>query len=94
MLAAEAKRRRRLGGGLYLYRVNQEVSQLLRRGGYLDDIGKENIFPMKSRAIGFIYPTLDSEICRGCARQIFSECKNALPNGELREKPRSAVLAS
>ena len=64
MLALEAKRRRRLGGGLYLYRVNDEVMKLLARGGYLDDIGKENIFPVKSRAVGFIYPKLDTEICR------------------------------
>jgi SulP family sulfate permease len=84
MLALEAKRRRRLGGGLYLYRVNDDVMGLLTRGGYLDDIGKDNIFPVKSRAVGFIYPKLDPEICRTCERRIFRECKTTLPNGELR----------
>jgi SulP family sulfate permease len=74
MLALEAKRRRRLGGALYLYRVNDDVMKVLVRGGYLDDIGKENIFPVRSRAVGFIYPKLDTEICRGCTRQIFTEC--------------------
>jgi len=91
MLALEAKRRRRLGGGLYLYRVNDEVMRVLTRGGYLDDIGKENIFPVRARAVGFIYPKLDTEICRGCTRQIFTECKTTLPNGELRETSRSVA---
>ncbi|HWI13158.1 MAG TPA: SulP family inorganic anion transporter, partial [Burkholderiales bacterium] len=50
MLAQEARRRRRLGGGLYFYGVKKEVLQLLARGGYLDEIGQENIFPIKFRA--------------------------------------------
>ena len=89
MLAGEAKRRRRLGGGLYLYRVNDEVMALLTRGGYLAEIGKENVFPVKSRAVGFIYPKLDPEICRHCERRIFRECKTTLPNGEPREQSAS-----
>jgi SulP family sulfate permease len=65
--------------------------RVLTRGGYLDDIGKENIFPVRARAVGFIYPKLDAEICRGCTRQIFTECKTTLPNGELRETSRSVA---
>ena len=94
MLALEAKRRRRLGGGLYLYRVNDDVMKLLTRGGYLEDIGKDNIFPARSRAVGFIYPNLDVETCRTCPRQIFRECKAALPNGEPREPLRPIAVAS
>jgi SulP family sulfate permease len=92
-LALEAKRRRRLGGGLYLYHVNDDVMGLLTRGGYLKEIGADNIFPVQSRAVGFIYPKLDTEICRTCDRQIFRECKTSLPNGEPRE-PRNAVVAA
>ena len=94
MLALEAKRRRRLGGGLCLYRVNDEVMKLLVRGGYLEDIGNENIFPARSRAVGFIYPKLDSEICRKCSGQIFTECKATLPSGEPREPIQPAVAAA
>ena len=94
MLAQEAKRRRRLGGALYLYRVNEEVMQLLERGGYLEDIGKDNIFPVKSRAVGFIYPKLDPEICRGCTARIFRECESALPTGELREEHNPVPVAA
>jgi SulP family sulfate permease len=94
MLALEAKRRRRLGGGLYLYRVNDEIMQLLERGGYLADIGKDNIFPVKSRAVGFIYRKLDSEICSECPRQIFRECKTSLPDGQPRGVLRAVAAAS
>lgn len=94
MLALEAKRRRRLGGGLYLYRVNEEILRLLERGGYLEDIGKDNIFPVKSRAVGFIYPKLDTEICRTCDAQIFRECKTSLPNGEPRAAAQAAAAAA
>jgi SulP family sulfate permease len=94
MLALEAKRRRRLGGGLYLYRVNDEVLRLLERGGYLAEIGRDNIFPVKARAVGFIYPNIDSEICRNCPAQIFRECRTVLPNGEPRDVPRAAQAVS
>ena len=94
MLALEAKRRRRLGGGLYLYRVNEEVRKLLERGGYLEDIGKDNLFPVKARAVGFIYPKIDTEICRSCPVQIFRECRTALPNGEARQAPRTVPAMS
>ncbi|HYC44263.1 MAG TPA: SulP family inorganic anion transporter [Burkholderiales bacterium] len=89
MLATEAKRRRRLGGGLYLYRANDEVLGLMRRGGYLTEIGEQNVFPVRSRAVGFIYPALDDEICAKCERRIFRECRTSLPSG----KPREDVAA-
>jgi SulP family sulfate permease len=94
MLALEAKRRRRLGGGLYLYRVNDEVMALLARGNYLEDIGKDNIFAVKSRAVGFIYQKLDPEICRTCERQIFRECKTSLPGGEPRQDARAPLTTT
>jgi SulP family sulfate permease len=93
-LAMEAKRRRRLGGGLYLYHVNDDVMGLLTRGGYLHDIGADNIFPPQSRAVGFIYPKLDTDICRKCDRQIFRECKTTLPNGEPRGQDMTAAAAT
>ena len=92
MLALEARRRRRLGGALYFYRVNEEILRLLERGGYLDDIGKENIFPMRARAVGFIYPKLNDEICRTCERQIFRECKTSLPDGTPRVAPPASEV--
>ncbi len=84
MLTQEARRRRRLGGGLYLYRVQSEVVDTLERGPYLDAIGAENLFSTKSHPIDTVYSKLDSDICRSCTARIFPQCHVALPNGEPR----------
>ena len=82
MLAREARRRRSLGGGLYFYRLKDVPRALLERGGYLDVIGRANLFPVKSRPVGAIYRRLDPEVCRNCSLRIFRECHESLPNGE------------
>ncbi|MGV3627886.1 MAG: SulP family inorganic anion transporter [Betaproteobacteria bacterium] len=84
LLAHEAKRLRRLGGGLYFYRLKDEVVGLLRRGGYMNDIGDENMFPVKSGAISAIYTKLDAAVCRDCKLRIFRDCRERLPDGSLR----------
>ncbi len=87
LFAHEAKRRQRLGGGLYFYRLKDEVIHLLNRGGHLNQIGRDNVFPVKVRAIGAIYPKLDVAICRDCKLRIFRECRDRLPDGTLRAAP-------
>jgi SulP family sulfate permease len=82
MLVQEARRRRAMGGDLYFYRLKDAARAVLERGGYLQQIGADNIFPVKTRAVAAIYPRLDSEICRECHVRIFRECHVALPNGE------------
>jgi sulfate permease, SulP family len=84
MLAAESKRRQKLGGGLYLIGVQPGFCAMLREGGQVNHVGQENIFPGKGVAIAAIYPRLDSAICRSCTARIFTECDAALPNGEKR----------
>jgi SulP family sulfate permease len=75
-LAQEAKRRRAMGGGLYLIRVKPLVAETLTRGGYVEEIGAENMFPGKTIAIETIVSRLDPEICRSCKVRIFHECAN------------------
>jgi SulP family sulfate permease len=84
MLAAEAKRRQKLGGGLYLVGVQPGFCAMLREGGHVERVGRDNIFSHKGEAISAVYPRLDSEICRNCTARIFTECDIALPNGEKR----------
>jgi SulP family sulfate permease len=84
MLVHESRRRRALGGGLYFYRVKDEVRRLLERGGYLQALGPENLFPVKHKVIPAIYPKFDIETCRRCKNRIFLECQVYLPNGERR----------
>jgi sulfate permease, SulP family len=90
LLAREARRRRKLGGGLYFYFVKDAVLRLLEQGPYLKDIGKPSIFTPKSDVIGTLYPRLDAEICRDCAARIFPQCQLHLPNGEPRDNQRSS----
>jgi SulP family sulfate permease len=90
MLAQEARRRRRMGGGLYLYRAKAAVREFLARGGHMKEIGEENSFPVKSQPIAGIYRRLDPEICRDCTLRIFRECQERLPDGSPRPGARGA----
>ncbi|WP_087448391.1 SulP family inorganic anion transporter [Sulfuriferula sp. AH1] len=85
MLVQEARRRKKIGGGLYFYRMQNSVRDLLIKGNYMRDIGEENLFSAKTHPIDTIYPRLDSEICRKCQARIFAPCNISLPNGELRK---------
>jgi SulP family sulfate permease len=85
MLAQEARRRRRLGGGLYFWRLKDSVHQFLRQGEYLKDIGEGGFFPVKSNITAAIYHTLDPDVCRSCKARIFKECHgDELPDGNRR----------
>jgi SulP family sulfate permease len=84
MLELEARRRRKLGGGLYFYRCNDSIYKFLRKADKLDDIGAGAFFPAMSNWIKPIYSTLDPDICRSCKARIFSECHEKLPDGEPR----------
>jgi SulP family sulfate permease len=84
MLVQEAKRRKKMGGGIYLKGVKEGVSEVLHKGGYVADIGTENLFRSKTIAISTIYPKLDAAICRNCKARIFRECATTLPDGSTR----------
>ncbi|MFN3883701.1 MAG: sulfate permease, partial [Rhodocyclaceae bacterium] len=87
VLAQEARRRRRLGGGLYFYRLNQTNMKLLRQGGYLDQIGPGAFFPVMTNVTGALYWTLDPNVCRTCKTRIFDECNQGiLPDGFRRQR--------
>lgn len=85
MLVQEARRRKKIGGGLYFYRMQNGVRDLLIKGNYMQAIGEENLFPAKTHPIDTIYPKLDNEICRNCQARIFAPCNISLPNGEPRK---------
>lgn len=84
MLAQEARRRRKLGGGLYLYRCKDSVYKFLQKADKLNDIGQDVFFPVMSNWMKPIYAALDPEICRNCKYRIFPECQTHLPDGEPR----------
>ena len=88
-LTHEAHRRRRMGGDLYYYRMKDSARQFLERGGYMNDIGRKNVFDVRDIPLDTIYPRLDNTICQHCTLRIFTQCKDKLPNGEPRDKPRA-----
>jgi len=79
LLAHEADRRRKMGGQLYLYSLRQPVRDMLLRGGYIDQIGRKNIFGTKHEAIGGVFERLDRSICSTCGARIFNECATLPP---------------
>jgi SulP family sulfate permease len=84
LLVQEAKRRRAAGGGLYLIGAKRPVIDLLKRGGYLDEIGADHLFASKTEAFGSIVAKLNTQRCSGCSARIFSECAAHSTAGPLR----------
>ncbi len=76
MLAREARQRRQSGGALYLHGIKEQPLRTLQRGGYLEEIGKENLFETKGEAIAAIFDRLNRDICIRCERRIFIECQS------------------
>jgi SulP family sulfate permease len=73
-LAGEAHRLYMSGRRLYLCSLKGEVLDVLKRGGFLERIGEENVFRSKIKAIKNIMPRLDPERCRYCTARVFTEC--------------------
>lgn len=63
MLVNEAKRRRALGGGLYLVGLKAGVANILQRGGYIKEIKEEAIFTSRTEAIQTIF-RLQGKVCK------------------------------
>ena len=73
-LVQEARRLRRVGRRLYLFRAKPAVLEFLERGGYLDEIGRDAIFASKSAGISAVLHHMDSTKCAQCSARIFAEC--------------------
>jgi SulP family sulfate permease len=74
LLVEEARRRRAMGGQLYFYSLRRPVEELLERGGYMKEIGREQAFRGKREAIAGVFTRLDRSICARCRARIFEEC--------------------
>jgi sulfate permease, SulP family len=97
MLAQLARGYRAKGGTLFLIRPKRQVVELLERGGYLDEIGRENIFYSKTTALRTIYRKFDYSVCANCGRKVFVECARMGKQEPLEDEPeitRAVVAAS
>ena len=87
VLAQEARRRRRMGGGLYFYRLNHASHNFLRQGGYDHEIGEGAFFPVMTNVTSALYWTLDPTVCQTCKARVFKECHGkVLPDGLRRQR--------
>ena len=62
------------GGGIYFSGLKIVSQQILKKGGFRNEIGEENFYDDKKDAIHAIYKKLDMEACKGCTSRIFYEC--------------------
>ncbi|HEX9049096.1 MAG TPA: sulfate permease, partial [Anaeromyxobacter sp.] len=83
MLAREARRRRRMGGGLYLVGLKPRTRDVLRAGGYLEDIGESNVFEGRAVAVERIRDRLDPAECARCEARVFDGCERFAPGDRL-----------
>jgi SulP family sulfate permease len=73
-LGQEARRRRSIGGALYLFNVKDKPLEMLKRCGAFDDIGADNIFNLGDDVMATLYRRLDARICANCRVRIFAPC--------------------
>ncbi len=76
LIEREARNRKDMGGALYMHSIKPAVRQTLERGGYLSEVGENNIFESKSEAISEMFKRIDHGICARCDRRIFLECES------------------
>jgi len=73
-LTYEAKKWQKRGGGIYFSGLKIVSQKILTKGGFREQIGEDNFYPDKPRAISAIYKKLDKDICANCKVRIFNEC--------------------
>ncbi|MFO1191201.1 MAG: SulP family inorganic anion transporter [Rhodoferax sp.] len=75
LLGQEARRRRALGGALYLFNLKNEPMEMLRRSGVADEIGEDNFFRLGDDVFGILVRRLNPDVCRNCTARIFHPCR-------------------
>jgi len=75
MLVSEAKRLKKLGGGLYFAGLKPRVYENISESAMIAHIGNAYFFDHKSQAIKAIYKRLNHEKCESCVVRVFKECE-------------------
>ena len=75
MLVSEAKRLKKLGGGLYFAGLKPRVYENISESAMIAHIGNAYFFDHKSQAIKAIYKRLNQDTCESCSVRVFKECE-------------------
>ncbi len=63
------------GVNLVLVNAKAPVKDSMRRSGFLEKLGEENLLPSKGHAVGELFKTIDHEYCKKvCPYAVFEEC--------------------
>ncbi len=73
-LSHEVQKWQKRGGGIYFSGLKIVSQQILKKGGFRNEIGEENFYIDKRSALNDIYKKLDKNICETCESRIFYEC--------------------
>jgi sulfate permease, SulP family len=74
LLAQEARRRRAIGGDLYIFNMKDEPLEMMRRCGAFEEVGADHFFQLGEDVITAIYAKLDPGVCSRCRVRIFAPC--------------------
>lgn len=88
----ELRQRRAEGGDLYFHRPRPQVIEIWERTGFLDQLGRDHVYPDKRTAIHAIFDRLDRDICARCHARVFWECQE-LPAPSTAERGRVGEAA-
>lgn len=79
-ISKEVQKWKKREGGIYFVGLKLISQDILKNGGFLEIIGKENFFKDKNTAITSIYNKLDRHKCDTCEVKLFNECVNEIKN--------------
>ncbi|WP_143045247.1 SulP family inorganic anion transporter, partial [Acinetobacter baumannii] len=66
---------RKRGINLVFVNVKGPVEEVMRRSGFLEKLGKQNLMPSKGYAVGELFKSIDHEYCaKVCPHAVFNEC--------------------
>jgi SulP family sulfate permease len=80
-LVQVARSMRDSGATLYLCNLKPSVHAAMERSGFIDEFGRDRIWPTKAEAIRALYKRFSVPQCGSCTARIFTECHICLPNG-------------
>jgi SulP family sulfate permease len=73
-LIAENNRLKQLKGGLYFVGLKASVYEFAAKSCFIRNIGSNNFFDSKRKAIATIYKILERDTCQNCQALVFKEC--------------------
>ncbi len=78
------------GGTVLISGIQPQPLEMIRKTGFLEKIGEENLFTSTGDAINYALSLLDKEACLGCKHYAFKECTELSIAGGRKELCRAA----